>query len=204
MRCLTLAVAMVTAARAAAQPPPRVEQQQSGTSARLQAVSPASDRIVWASGIRGTFVRTLDGGVTWRVGIVPGADSLEFRDVHGFDGERAVLLAAGPGDRSRIYHTADGGASWSLVFTNSEPRAFYDCFDFRGDVGVVVSDAVDGRFPLLRTTDGGRSWARWTPPGYESLAAQEGEGAFAASGTCLVLASYARRSRLIARETGGA
>ncbi len=169
------------------QAPPKVEQQVSGTTARIQAVSAASDRVVWASGTQGTYLRTTDGGTTWKAARVPGADSLEFRDVHGFDANRAVLLAAGPGDKSRIYHTANGGSTWTLVFTNPDPNAFYDCFDFVGAVGVVVSDAVAGHLPLRRTEDGGRTWVAYQPPGYQAVAAIEGEGAFAASGTCLAM-----------------
>jgi len=187
VRCLTIGLgALFLALRAAAQAP-RLEPQASGSTVRFQAISAVSERVAWVSGTRGTVGRTTDGGASWRVAVVPGADSLEFRDVHGFGADRAVLLAAGPGDRSRLYHTADGGLTWSLAFSNSDPRAFYDCIDFRGDEGVAVSDAVEGRFPLLRTTDGGRSWSGWTPPGYEVLVAQDGEGAFAASGTCLTL-----------------
>lgn len=181
-----LGLALLLAPPLAAQ---RLVRQQSGTTARLQAVSAVDERVAWASGTGGTWVVTTDGGTTWRAGVVPGADSLEFRDVHAFDARRAVLLAAGPGDKSRIYHTADGGSSWTLVFTNDDDRAFYDCFDFAGNVGVVVSDAVDGRFPLRRTTDGGQSWSVWSPPGHRTLAAIEGEGAFAASGTCLTMSA---------------
>lgn len=184
MTVRVLALLMVSPVLLAAQ---RLERQQSGTTARLQAVSVVSDRIVWASGTGGTWTRTTDGGATWRAGVVPGADSLEFRDVHAFDARRAVLLAAGPGDKSRIYHTADGGTTWSRSFTNTEPRAFYDCFDFTGSTGVVVSDEVAGIFPLQRTTDGGKSWSAWSPPGHRELAAIDGEGAFAASGTCLTM-----------------
>lgn len=188
MRFGSMFVLLGAASTTAAQTPV-VEQQSSGTTARLQAVSVVTERVVWASGTRGTFVLTTDGGASWRAGTVPGADSLEFRDVHGFDARRAVLLAAGTGDKSRIYHTADGGVSWKLVFTNPDTSAFYDCFDFRGAIGVVVSDAVGGRFPLRRTQDGGRTWTPFAPPGYHSIVAIDGEGAFAASGTCLVMKS---------------
>ncbi|MEZ4457104.1 MAG: hypothetical protein R2882_11230, partial [Gemmatimonadales bacterium] len=184
MKASVAALVFLVPAAAGAQ---TVERQASGTTARLQAVSVVSDQVVWASGARGTYVITTDGGRRWTAAVVPGADSLEFRDVHAFDARRAVLLAAGPGDRSRLYHTTDGGAHWNLVFTNPDPAAFYDCFDFRGNTGVVVSDAVNGHFPLLRTTDGGASWQPWMPPGYQDIAAAEGEGGFAASGTCLTL-----------------
>lgn len=163
-----------------------VEPQSTGTTARLQAVSVVDSMVVWASGTRGTYVATTDGGRRWRVGVVPGADSLEFRDLHATSATRAILLAAGPGEKSRIYATEDGGANWRLVFQNREPNAFYDCFDFVGGHGVVVSDAVAGRFPLLLTTDGGSSWAPFMPGG-AAVAAIEGEGAFAASGTCLAM-----------------
>lgn len=182
-----LLLAGPAAAAAQAGASPAVEPQRSGTTARLQAVSAVSPEVAWASGARGTWVRTTDGGRTWTAGVVPGADSLEFRDVHAFDAVRAVLLAAGPGDRSRLYRTEDAGRTWVLVWTNPEARAFYDCIDFRGSYGVAVSDAVDGRFPLLRTRNGGRSWEPFSPPGHDRLRALEGEGAFAASGTCVAI-----------------
>jgi len=180
-----LIVLLATPTLAAAQVDPRLEPQTSGTTTRLQAVSVVSPQVAWVSGISGTYLRTLDGGRTWRAGVVPGADSLEFRDVEAFDGNAAVLLAAGPGDRSRIYRTEDGGATWTMVFANAEPKAFYDCLAFVSPrEGYVVSDAVGRSFPMQRTTDGGRTWRRYSAPGFEGIA-QEGEGAFAASGTCL-------------------
>ena len=150
---------------------------------RLQAVSLVGSSIVWVSGTGGTWGLTTDGGKTWRHGIVPGADSLEFRDVQGFDARRALLLAAGPGDKSRIYQTSDGGATWAQRFVNTEPDGFYDCFAFWDErSGFAISDVVRGALPVLRTADGGLRWqvAESSPP------ALAGEGAFAASGTCVV------------------
>jgi photosystem II stability/assembly factor-like uncharacterized protein len=161
---------------------PVLEAQVSGTTQRLQAVSPVTASIVWVSGTGGTWGLTTDGGASWRSGVVPEADSLEFRDVQGFDSTRAVLLAAGPGDKSRVYQTGDGGATWQLRFLNSEPDAFFDCFAFWDSrSGFAVSDAVGGTLPILRTADGGRQWRVLDslPP------AVKGEGAFAASGTCV-------------------
>ena len=160
---------------------PTLTPQTSGTSNRLQAVSAVDERVVWVSGVGGTYALTTDGGATWRAAVVPGADSLEFRDVEGVSEGVAYLLAAGPGDRSRIYRTDDGGRSWSPQFVNRDTSAFYDCFAFWAEGrGFTMSDGVRGRFPAVRTTDG-RTWsdiADRLPP------AQTGEGAFAASGTC--------------------
>ncbi len=105
-RWTTLAVAMVFAGcsqRHATTPNPILEAQSSGTTALLQAVSVVDENIVWVSGHRATYARTVDGGATWEAGVVPGPDSLQFRDVHAVDAKTAYLLSAGPGDMSRIY-----------------------------------------------------------------------------------------------------
>jgi photosystem II stability/assembly factor-like uncharacterized protein len=172
------------AVRAQASPAstPTLTPQSSGTTNRLQAISVVSPRIVWASGLGGTYVVTTDGGETWRAGVVPGAEALQFRDVEAVNARVAYLLAAGTGTDSRIYKTEDGGETWSLQFTNQDPAAFYDCFAFWSPKrGVVFSDAVSGRFPVLRTTDG----ETWQDIGDRLPAAQAGEAAFAASGTCV-------------------
>jgi photosystem II stability/assembly factor-like uncharacterized protein len=164
---------------------PLLTPQQSNTTQRLQAVSPVNHRIVWASGVGGTFVVTTDGGQTWRAGVVSdhgvAQTQLEFRDVHGVSAKVAYLLASGEGEASRIYKTEDGGATWTRQFTNPEPAAFYDCFDFwTPNRGVTFSDPVNGSFPIIRTTDG-RTWQF----GGEIPPALAGEFGFAASGTCV-------------------
>ena len=162
--------------------------QVSGTTARLQAVFAVDRSVVWASGLEGTYAVTEDGGANWRVGRVPDADDLQFRDVHAFDAHTAFLLAAGEGEASRIYKTEDGGTEWSLRFVNLEPAGFLDCFDFwdRRN-GVVYGDSIDGSLYVLRTRDGGLTWARVTAEGLPPAA--EGEGGFAASGTCVDVAA---------------
>jgi photosystem II stability/assembly factor-like uncharacterized protein len=158
--------------------------QSAATSARFQAVSVVSERVAWISGVEGTYARTTDGGETWTSGVVPGADTLQFRDVHAVDAQAAYLLAAGPGARSRIYKTTNGGQTWTILFTNSQPEGFFDCLDFWSPTtGVAFSDQVNGRFIIMRTTDG-YNWSR--VPQENVPAALPGEGSFAASGTCLV------------------
>ena len=71
--------------------------QPSGTKELLIAVSPVNDRVVWVSGQHGTWLRTTDGGAHWQVGHVPGADTLQFRDVHAVDANTAYLLSIGNG-----------------------------------------------------------------------------------------------------------
>jgi photosystem II stability/assembly factor-like uncharacterized protein len=183
--------ALVAPAPLAAQQPQRpvrpvLAEQASGTTALLQAVSAVNDTVAWVSGHRATWARTTDGGRTWTAGAMAGPDSvLQFRDVHALSADSAWLLAAGPGERSRIYFTTDGGRSWRLQFLNRDTSAFFDCFDFwDARRGVAVSDAVNGRMVVIVTDDGGATW--WLVPAGGIPAALPGEGAFAASGTCLV------------------
>ncbi|HLJ87180.1 MAG TPA: hypothetical protein VKZ53_10180 [Candidatus Angelobacter sp.] len=152
--------------------------------ASLRGISAVSAKIAWASGSKGTVLRTLDGGKHWEKLTVPGAESLDFRDIQAFGGRTAFILAAGPGEQSRIYKTEDGGSHWQLQFTNAEPKAFYDCFAFWDhEHGIAWSDPVNDRFLLLFTSDGS-AWKPLVPD--ILLPALPGEGGFAASGTCLI------------------
>ncbi len=156
---------------------------QSGTEELLQAVSPVDDHVIWISGHGGTWGISLDGGATWQTRVVPGADSLQFRDVEGFGPRTALLMSAGEGDRSRILRTEDGGENWVEVFRMSHPAGFLDCMAFiDGDLGFAYGDSVEEGLYLLRTEDGGRSWSRVPPASMPP--ALDGEGGFAASGSC--------------------
>jgi len=182
---------------AAALSTPTLTPQHSGTTNRLQAVSPVNANVVWASGTGGTFTVTINGGRTWRAGVVSGASKLEFRDVEGVSADVAYLLAVGEGTASRIYKTTNGGRTWQLQFQNEKPKGFYDCFAFWSpDRGITMADAIDGRFPVVRTRNG----QDWRNIGGRLPPAQAGEAAFAASGTCV--ATLGRDRAWIA--TGGA
>jgi photosystem II stability/assembly factor-like uncharacterized protein len=152
--------------------------------ASLRGLSVVNERVIWASGTGGTFLKTVDGGKTWTVGKVPDAEKLDFRDVEAFDANTAYLLSIGSGDASRIYKTIDGGKTWKLQFKNTNEKAFFDAFDFWDkNNGIAMSDPVDGKYLLIETKDGDS----WKVSGNEKMPnAKTGEAAFAASGTCLV------------------
>jgi photosystem II stability/assembly factor-like uncharacterized protein len=98
------------------------------------------------------------------------------------DARVAYLLASGPGDKSRIYKTADSGVHWTLQFTNPDPKGFFDALAFwDARHGIVLGDPVEGEFVILTTADAGEHWVRQHTP-----RALPNEGAFAASGTCLI------------------
>src|ERR1700676_167758 len=176
---------------------PKLTPQKSGTTQLLIAVSPVNSRVVWAAGTGGTYVVTTDGGENWKSGVVPGAEGLEFRDVQGVSDRVAYLMSIGSNPTDfRIYKTEDGGATWTIQFTNETMNAFYDCFAFwTPNRGITHSDSVNGVFPDIRTTDG-MTW--------ESIAANmppalPGEASFSSSGTCI--ATEGRRNAWI--TTGG-
>src|SRR5262249_42170754 len=58
-----------------------------GTEADFRGLCVVSPDIAWVSGTKGTYARTTDGGRSWSVGTVLGAEKLDFRDVAAF-GER--------------------------------------------------------------------------------------------------------------------
>jgi photosystem II stability/assembly factor-like uncharacterized protein len=159
--------------------------QQSGTRESLRGLSVVNERVVWASGNRGTVIRTIDGGMTWRADTVAGASMLDFRDVHAFAADTALLLSSGAD--ARVYLTTDGGQSWTLRYSNRVDGVFFDGMAFwdRRN-GVAFSDPVNGRFLLITTSDGGQTWKEI--PGDVLPPPLPGEAGFAASGTNIAVA----------------
>lgn len=154
--------------------------QDSHTTASLRGISAVSAKVAWASGTGGTYLRTVDGGEHWQAAVVPGAEQLDFRDIEAWDENTAILLSIGPGEKSRLYRTDDAGQHWRLLLQNQNPKAFWDCMAWWTEKhGIFVGDPVDQKFQIMTTSDGGEHWKEhWAK-------AKPGEGAFAASGTCV-------------------
>ena len=185
---------LLAATTALAQSPPQT--QTSHTTESLRGVSAVSRDIAWASGTHGTYLRTTDAGRTWIPAQVPDATTLDFRAVVAFSADEAFLMSAGSGDQSRIYHTTDAGQHWQLQFTNPNPKGFFDSMVFWDQThGIVLGDPIPDetdkesgklKFELLLTSDG----QTWIPiPPSQLPPAIQGEGAFAASNTCLAFLS---------------
>lgn len=165
--------------------PPETTLQSDSSGTLFIGISIVDDNTAWISGTGGTYGKTTDGGANWTYGVVPGADSLQFRDVHAINDQSAYLLSIGNGDQSRIYKTNDGGNDWALIFQNEEPNGFFDCLDFWDpENGIAFSDSFEGSFYIIRTSDGGVTWQRVSPDVLPP--AMDGEGSFAASGTCVI------------------
>jgi photosystem II stability/assembly factor-like uncharacterized protein len=158
------------------------------TTAGFRGLNVVSEKIIWASGTEGTVIRTIDGGKTWSVMTVPGAEKLDLRGIKAFDANAAVIISSGPAEKgqAKIFRTIDGGKNWKQVFEEKRAGIFFDAVQFWDKQhGIVLSDPVDGKFALFTTEDGGVTWKQLPPAAVPD--ALPSEGAFAASNSCLVV-----------------
>jgi len=180
MQVIRLALVIAVSAFASAQSPaptaiqaqpqsplparPVWQMQESGTTAGLRGIDSVDGTVAWASGTGGTVLRTTDGGAHWQKCATPdGAKdgaTLDFRGVQAWDSDTSIVMASGPGDKSRLYKTTDGCKTWVLLLKNTDPEGFYDSFWLNAiyGEGMLVGDPVNGRFTVLNTQDGGVNW----------------------------------------------
>ena len=152
------------------------------TAASFRGLSVVSDQVLWASGTRGTVIRSIDGGTTWSVDSIPNASTFDLRGIHATS-DRVAHVAATAG---RIWKTTDGGKTWSLKYQASDTSMFLDAIVFRNErEGFALGDPMNGQFVILVTSDGGEHWRE--AQGAARPIANDGEAAFAASGTSLVM-----------------
>ncbi|NNC83951.1 MAG: hypothetical protein HKN79_10265 [Flavobacteriales bacterium] len=136
----------------------------------------------WASGSQGTVLRMTDGQ-TWQVVSPMEQTHLDFRDVHGFDAQQAVIMAAG--NEGRIFRTDDGGATWKQVFEDLTEGVFLDGMDFHDSLGICYGDPIGERFYGVFSLNYGKTWTKASMTGFPRPL--DGEAGFAASGTGIIV-----------------
>jgi photosystem II stability/assembly factor-like uncharacterized protein len=147
--------------------------------------SPYDAPVIWASGSNGVILRSVDGGQNWKRLHVADGDTLDFRGIRAFNANAAYIISSGEGDKSRIYKTTDGGATWEMQYTDKRPAFFLDdIVCFTETHCFVLGDPIDAKFLILATEDG-KTWHEM--PRDNMPAIITGEGAFAASGTSLAI-----------------
>ncbi|WP_298711129.1 YCF48-related protein [Chitinophaga sp.] len=177
----TLSHSLSAQAPALAEAPrePRIEALVTAPIGSIRGLSVVDDSVAWVSGTQGKAGRTADGGKTWTWFSIPGCDSVDFRDVEGFSGSRAIVM--GIASPAKVMLTEDGGKNWEQVYFNADSAIFLDAMDFYGDrKGYIAGDPLGGSFKGLVTPDGGKTWYNLPMP-----AADSAEAIFAASGTTL-------------------
>jgi photosystem II stability/assembly factor-like uncharacterized protein len=156
---------------------------QQGRPTSLRGLSVVSDKVAWVSGSRGYVANTKDGGKTWNWQQVKGFEQSDFRDVEAFSDKEAVIMSSGT--PAVILKTLDGGLSWQIKYHNRDTSIFLDAMDFEGKYGCALGDPVNGRFVIFETKDKGLNWKQKEYS--KSPTAKNGEAAFAASGTCILI-----------------
>jgi photosystem II stability/assembly factor-like uncharacterized protein len=163
------------------------ENEHSGSHQPLRGIHAVGNGVAWASGARGTVLRTEDSGYVWQGCAMPeGAEKLDFRSIWAWDAQRAIVMSSGPGDQSRLYKTTDGCAHWTALGVNQDANGFWDGLAFSDEKnGYLLGDPVNGHLTLLRTADGGVHWKSVISKDLD-LNGQK-LGAFAASNQSMVL-----------------
>ena len=171
----------------------------------LRGLSVVSDSIVWASGSKGTVVRSLDGGKSWERMAVKGFERRDFRDIEAMNAETAIIIAIDT--PAIILKTTNGGKDWKVVYQNNTLGMFLDALAFWNEKsGIVIGDPIDGKIFLASSMDGGESWR--DIPNQLAPVAEEGEALFAASGSNItqlneqeaVFVTGGKKSRLFIRD----
>lgn len=153
------------------------------TTYSIRALSTPSDKVIWTAAQNGFWARSIDGGLSWDTGHVPGMNA-DIRDMEAFDENSAVVM--GVGSPALIYRTTNGGKSWREVFRLDHPDAFLDNMDFNAQgEGLVIGDPIDGRWTILGSHDRGAHWVQWNVA--QCPEALPNEAAFAASGSGLIV-----------------
>ena len=161
-------------------PAQTLEVQQQEHRASLRGLSVVNDRVIWASGSKGTVGLSVDSGRNWKWMTVKGYEKSDFRDIEAFDETSALIM--GITQPACILRTTDAGATWKVVLQDTTPELFLDAMEFWNiNSGIVIGDPVNQRFFIARSFDGGRSWRGI--PETNRPPARPGEALFAASGT---------------------
>lgn len=156
---------------------PMIKVLESGKKISIRGLSVVSDKIIWASGSRGSVARSVDGGATFIWYSVTGYEKNDFRDIEAFDENTALIM--GITQPAVILKTTDGGKNWKKILEDTTQGAFWDAMDFSGKEGILIGDPLGDAVYLAATQDEGETWNRLNPIRVKV----NGEAFFASSGT---------------------
>lgn len=158
----------------------RFEELPTNTDASLRGLFVFDENVIWASGSGGKVLRSKDGGKNWKIIQVPGAEKNDFRSIHAWDENRAMVFGV-TGPDFGLY-TTDGGQLWQTVFRDTTKGLFFNSLKFADEKnGLAVSDPINGKLFVIRTENGGLNWEIVS----DIPEVVEGEANFAASNSCI-------------------
>ncbi len=98
----------------------------------------------------GVFAKTTDGGKSWNVSQIPGAENDFFYGMHFYDDQTGMIVGYG----GVMYKTPDGGTTWQKLSTSFTTDDILD-----GAVGSTIALWMVTRTgKIYGTFDGGQSW----------------------------------------------
>jgi len=148
---------------------------------QMRGISVARDSTVWASSQRGVVIHSTDQGASWRTDTIVAARTFDLRGIAGVDRLTAHAMVAAQ-DTGRIFVTHDGGRTWRLEYDDTRKGVFFDAIALWSAKDLIVlGDPIGHVFTVLVSHDSGAHWTPVHPP-----PVLPGEGAFAASNTCLI------------------
>lgn len=108
------------------------------------------------------LIKSTDGGESWKVITVKGAEGLAFAGIHALD-EKNVWVALWPSGMSTdsaIFYSSDGGETWKQQETAFCKTCGYISFVhfFNEKEGIAIGDPNGGQFETYLTSNGGEKW----------------------------------------------
>lgn len=142
------------------------------------------DNELWFSGNNGKYgAIDLNTNKIFNGKIEKDSLSLEFRSIAKTKDATFVLSVANP---ALLYRISNDKKRVRLVYQEENEKVFYDSMQFLNDsFGIAMGDPVSDCLNIIVTKDGGENWNKIPCENLPKV--EEGEAAFAASNTNLIL-----------------
>lgn len=143
-----------------------------------------TDNELWFSGNNGKYgAIDLNTNKIFNGKIEKNSLSLEFRSIAKTKDATFVLSVANP---ALLYRISNDKKRVRLVYQEENEKVFYDSMQFLNDsFGIAMGDPVSDCINIIKTTDGGMTWHKIPCENVPKV--EEGEAAFAASNTNLII-----------------
>jgi len=147
----------------------------------FRGMSVYKQQVVYCSGTKGVIGISVNKGVDFKFKQIKDYKRSDFRDIHLFDQQNAIVSSAGY--PAVVLKTKDAGENWESKFMSSDSAIFIDGFDFKGKKGVMLADPIKNKFMVYYSKNAGDSW-QLIDTSLIPISA-DFESAFAASGTAI-------------------
>jgi photosystem II stability/assembly factor-like uncharacterized protein len=150
--------------------------QTSGTTQTLRGLKVVDANVIWATGMLGVVLRTVNGGTTWQLKAAPDP-AYDNYVIEALDSTTAWVFGTDDNTSvgAKIWKTTNGGSTWVEQYANA--NSFGDGLRFfDANNGIAVGDAEPAsksRMVVITTSNGGTTWTpvpRASVPAVDSAA----------------------------------